>query len=138
MQQAGCPFHQRVQTPAAALRFGLYLADVTVDRLQIDASGGPGAAQVIQPPLGLVALLLKVGFGLLQAHALHNQAGSPETLADALDEGLIGEQDDLHTGVQQGGQQVALQKINHGHAVVGVDEDARHERNAEWGTMNDG
>ena len=114
----------RDEEAARPALLGFDLLDVAVHGFGVDAPRAADTAQVGQPPLHLWGDAAGIFFGLLEAQALNDQARLAEAGLDLFQQGIIGEQDDFHAGIQQGGQHIALQEVNHSQAVVGGDEDS--------------
>lgn len=63
------------------------------------------------------------GVCLFESQAFEREAWPRESLRDAVFGFIVGQHNDFHTCSQQRRDDVALQEVDDGHAVVGGDED---------------
>lgn len=90
----------------------------------IDAPRAADATQVGEEPLPARFEFGGVVVGSFEAQAFEGEAGARKLLRNAIFGFVVGEYDDFDARLQQGRDDVALQEVDDGHAVVSGDEDS--------------
>ena len=119
------PAHGNIHRPSSRRTlFNFNLANVSIHGLGVDAARTARPAQEIQPPLRVVMFMPVIIFGLLDVQPFNDQTRPRKAGGNTFDQVVVRQQDDFHAGIQQGRNDIALQKIHHREAVVGCYEDA--------------
>ena len=90
----------------------------------VDAPRAADATEVGEKPLEAGGDGVGVVGGFVEAQAFKREAALRDARCEMRDQRVVGEEDDLDARVEERRDDVALEEVDDGHAVVGGNEDA--------------